>query len=50
MKNGMVIIDADGLPSIGEAVYCERLPERYRKRNFIISGDGLTAARRTILN
>ena len=40
MKNGMVIIDADGHAVDNEAVYRERLPERYRKRNFIVSSDG----------
>ena len=40
MKNGMVIIDADGHAVDNEAVYRERLPEQYRKRNFIVSSDG----------
>ena len=40
MKNGMVIIDADGHAVDNEAVYRERLPEEYRKRNFIVPSDG----------
>ena len=40
MKNGMVIIDADGHAADNEAVYRERLPEQYRRRTFIYSGDG----------
>ena len=40
MKNGMVIIDADGHAVDAEPVYRERLPERYRKRNFIYPSDG----------
>src|SRR6202022_648741 len=40
MKNGMVIIDADGHAVDAEPVYRERLPERYRKRNFIHPSDG----------
>src|SRR5260370_2908402 len=40
MKNGMLIIDADGHAVDNEAVYRERLPEQYRKRNFIVSSDG----------
>src|SRR6201993_1791875 len=40
MKNGMVIIDADGHAVDDETVYRERLPERYRKRNFIVPSDG----------
>src|SRR3982074_3396125 len=40
MKNGMVIIDADGHAVDNEAVYRERLPEQYKKRNFIHSSDG----------
>ena len=32
MKNGMVIIDADGHAVDAEPIYRERLPERYRKR------------------
>ena len=39
MKNGMVIIDADGHAVDNEAVYRERLPEQYRKRNFVVSSD-----------
>ena len=40
MKNGMVIIDADGHAVDAEPMYRERLPERYRKRNFIYPSDG----------
>src|SRR5215467_8589036 len=40
MKNGMVIIDADGHAVDDETVYRERLSERYRKRNFIVPSDG----------
>jgi hypothetical protein len=40
MKKGMLIIDADGHAVDNEAIYRERLPERYRKRNFIVSSDG----------
>ena len=40
MKNGMVIIDADGHAVDAEPMYRERLPERYRKRNFIHPSDG----------
>ena len=40
MKNGMVIVDADGHAVDDETVYRERLPERYRKRNFIVPSDG----------
>jgi len=40
MKNGMVIIDADGHAVDAEPIYRERLPERYRKRNFIHPSDG----------
>jgi uncharacterized protein len=40
MKNGMVIVDADGHAVDSEPVYRERLPERYRKRNFIYPSDG----------
>ena len=40
MKNDMVIIDADGHAVDAEPVYRERLPERYRKRNFIHPSDG----------
>ena len=39
MKNGMVIIDADGHAVDNEAVYRERLPEQYRKRNFVALGE-----------
>ena len=40
MKNGMVIIDADGHAVDAEPMYRERLPECYRKRNFIHPSDG----------
>src|ERR1700739_2448966 len=40
MKNGMVIIDADGHAVDAEPVYRERLPEGYRRRNFIHPSDG----------
>src|SRR6516162_6380006 len=40
MKNGMVIIDADGHAVDDEPMYRERLPERYRKRNFIYPSNG----------
>src|SRR6202007_1458628 len=40
MKNSMVISDADGHAVDAEPVYRERLPERYRKRNFIHPSDG----------
>src|SRR5213080_1648347 len=40
MKHGMVIIDADGHAVDAEPIYRERLPERYRKRNFIHPSDG----------
>src|SRR6201987_5635226 len=40
MKNGMIIIDADGHAVDDETVYRERLPERYRRRNFIVPSDG----------
>jgi len=40
MKNGMVIIDADGHAVDAEAVYRERLPEKYRKRQTIFPADG----------
>lgn len=40
MKNGMLIIDADGHAVDYDPVYRERLPERYRKRNAIIPMDG----------
>src|ERR1700704_6125423 len=40
MKNGMVIIDADGHAVDNEAGYRGRLPEQYRKRNFVVSSDG----------
>ena len=40
MKKGMVIIDADGHAVDAEPVYRERLPEQYRKRNFIFPSDG----------
>ena len=40
MRNGMVIIDADGHAVDAEPMYRERLPERYRKRNFIHPSDG----------
>ena len=40
MKNGVVIIDADGHAVDAEPVYREQLPERYRKRNFIHPSDG----------
>jgi hypothetical protein len=36
----MTIIDADGHAVDNEAVYRERLPEQYRKRNFITPSDG----------
>ena len=39
MKNGMVIIDADGHAVDYEPVYRERLPERYRKRTTIYPSD-----------
>ena len=39
MKNGMVIIDADGHAVDNEPVYRERLPEQYRKRSIIIPRD-----------
>src|SRR5207248_8950990 len=35
MKNGMLIIDADGHAADNEAVYRERLPEQYRRRTFV---------------
>jgi hypothetical protein len=41
MKNGMLIIDADGHAVDAEPMYRERLPERYRKRNFIHPSDDL---------
>ena len=51
MKNGMVIIDADGHAVDAEPVYRERLPARYRKRNFILSSDGFDRGQiRTALN
>src|SRR5438874_12359146 len=40
MKNGMLIIDADGHAVDNEGVYRERLPEQYRKRSFIHPSDG----------
>ena len=40
MKNGMLIIDADGHAVDNEAIYRERLPEQYRKRSFIHPSDG----------
>ncbi|MBI3517386.1 MAG: amidohydrolase family protein, partial [Proteobacteria bacterium] len=40
MKNGMVIIDADGHAVDSEAAYREWLPEKYRKRQTIYPGDG----------
>jgi hypothetical protein len=40
MKNGMLIIDADGHAVDNEAVYRERLPEQYRRRSFIYPSDG----------
>jgi len=40
MKNGTVLIDADGHAVDAEPMYRERLPERYRKRNFIHPSDG----------
>jgi uncharacterized protein len=39
MKNGMVIIDADGHAVDYEPVYRERLPERYRNRTTIYPSD-----------
>ena len=39
MKNGMVIIDADGHAVDYEPVYRERLPEEYRKRATIYPTD-----------
>jgi len=39
-RNGMVIIDADGHAVDAEPVYRKRLPDRYRKRNFIHPSDG----------
>ena len=40
MKNGMVIIDADGHAVDSEAAYREWLPEAYRKRQSIYPLDG----------
>ena len=40
MKNGMIIIDADGHASDREGVYRERLPENYRNRWNIFPADG----------
>jgi hypothetical protein len=39
MKNGMVIIDADGHAVDYEPVYRERLPEQYRNRATIYPAD-----------
>src|SRR5438477_196055 len=39
MKNGMVIIDADGHAVDYEPVYRERLPEQYRNRTTIYPSD-----------
>ena len=53
MKNGMVIIDADGHAVDYEPVYRERLPEKYRNRatiypadNFDRTQNGALAAKR----
>src|SRR4030081_2449529 len=40
MKNGMLIIDADGHAVDNEGVYREPLPEQDRKRSFIHPSDG----------
>lgn len=44
MKNGMVIIDADGHAVDRDAIYRERLPERFQKRVAIFPSDGFDRA------
>ena len=39
MKDGMIIIDADGHVMDSERIYRERLPEQYRKRQAIYPSD-----------
>jgi len=40
MRNGMIIIDADGHVLDQESMYRQRLPEQFRKRQSISIGDG----------
>ncbi len=47
MKNGMVIIDADGHAVDYEPVYRERLPEKYRQPGDDLSRPTISTARKT---
>jgi hypothetical protein len=40
MRNGMIIIDADGHALDQESMYRQRLPEQFRRRQSISIGDG----------